>query len=107
MKKDSLFCTLCPRECHINRKVSKGFCGAPSAAQAALSSLHFWEEPCISGSRGSGTIFFSGCTLSCVYCQNKKISQDGFGKEISVSRLAEIFCELQEEDIFQKAPQVK
>ncbi len=88
-------CTLCPRNCGVNRVNHLGFCRAGNTTKIARAGLHFWEEPVISGTNGSGTVFFSHCNLLCVFCQNKKISSDGFGKEISVSRLAEIFLELQ------------
>ena len=88
-------CKLCPRQCSIDRTQKTGFCKAGTAPRLARAALHFWEEPCISGSRGSGTVFFSGCNLKCVYCQNYEISQGKIGKEIEISRLAEIFLELQ------------
>ena len=88
-------CTLCPRKCSADRSKTPGFCGATDKVKLARAALHFWEEPCISGENGSGTVFFSGCNLKCVYCQNHQISSDGFGKEVTVKRLAEIFCELQ------------
>lgn len=88
-------CKLCPRQCGIDRTQKTGFCKAGTAPRLARAALHFWEEPCISGSRGSGTVFFSGCNLKCVYCQNYEISQGKIGKEIEISRLAEIFLELQ------------
>lgn len=88
-------CKLCPRQCGIDRTHKTGFCKAGTAPRLARAALHFWEEPCISGSRGSGTVFFSGCNLKCVYCQNYEISQGKIGKEIEISRLAEIFLELQ------------
>ncbi|MBP1543668.1 MAG: radical SAM protein, partial [Oscillospiraceae bacterium] len=87
-------CTLCPRRCNVDRDVGKGFCGVGSSLKVARAALHHWEEPCISGTQGSGTVFFSGCVLKCIYCQNHQISAEGFGKEISISRLAEIFIEL-------------
>ncbi len=90
-------CTLCPRNCKIDRTKTDGFCGATDKIKLARAGLHFWEEPCISGIFGSGTVFFSGCNLKCVYCQNKEISKNNFGKEISVNRLAEIFLELQQQ----------
>ena len=90
-------CMLCPRNCGADRAGSKGFCGAKNAVKIARAALHFWEEPIISGEKGSGTVFFSNCNLMCVYCQNKKISSGGFGKEISVNQLAEIFLNLQNE----------
>lgn len=89
-------CTLCPRRCGANRASGQtGFCGAGGRLKVARAALHFWEEPCISGTRGSGTVFFSGCTLKCCFCQNYPISAEGRGKEIPVTRLAEIFLELQ------------
>lgn len=90
-------CTLCPRLCRADRTKAAGFCGASSDVRIARAALHFWEEPCISGTRGSGTVFFSYCTLQCVFCQNYPLSHEGFGKEISTGRLAEIFLELQEQ----------
>ena len=94
MQKNFL-CNLCPRKCNIDRKTDLGYCGEGNLLKLARASLHFWEEPCISGMRGSGTVFFSGCILKCRYCQNYKISHDDFGKEISISKLAEIFLNLQ------------
>ncbi|WP_312430889.1 radical SAM protein [Lacrimispora sp.] len=90
-------CRLCPRNCRVNRHVSTGFCGCSDTIKAARAALHHWEEPCISGSRGSGTVFFSGCTLGCCFCQNYAISQENFGKEITSSELAQIFLRLQDE----------
>ena len=84
------FCTLCPRACGANRETGVGLCGASKNMKIARAALHFWEEPCISGKNGSGAIFFSGCPLRCVYCQNDKISRGGFGREISGQRLVEI-----------------
>ena len=90
-------CALCPRECGVNRLDGrKGFCGQTASLKVARAALHMWEEPCISGTRGSGTVFFTGCHLGCVFCQNGQISRGSHGKEISVIRLAEIFMELQE-----------
>lgn len=91
-------CTLCPRECGADRLAGqKGFCGvAGEDVLLARAALHFWEEPCISGEEGSGTVFFSGCTLKCVFCQNREISRGQAGKMIPVARLSEIFLELQE-----------
>ena len=88
-------CELCPRNCKVNRNEKVGFCGAGIKIRVALVSLHKWEEPCLTGKNGAGTIFFSRCNLKCVYCQNFKISSENFGKEISVERLAEIFLEQQ------------
>lgn len=91
-------CILCPRECKVNRsKGKKGFCGADSSLFVARAALHMWEEPCISGESGSGAVFFSGCNLHCVYCQNHDISHGNAGKEISVERLCEIFFELEQQ----------
>lgn len=90
-------CTLCPRECRVDRGLGKtGFCKVPNQIKVSRAALHFWEEPCISGEEGSGTVFFSGCNLRCVYCQNRKIAEGVYGKEITVDRLAAIFLELQE-----------
>ncbi|MFR8586965.1 MAG: radical SAM protein [Ruminococcus sp.] len=89
-------CTLCPRMCRVDRTAGeKGFCGMGVAVQGARAALHMWEEPCISGKKGSGAIFFSGCTLKCVFCQNREIAEGKYGKEISSQRLTEIFLELQ------------
>lgn len=88
-------CRLCPRECGADRYTGTGFCGCGTNIRAAKAYLHMWEEPCISGTRGSGTVFFSGCNLKCCFCQNYKISHENHGKSITESRLAEIFLELQ------------
>ena len=91
-------CNLCPRKCNAARSESQnigGFCKAPLLPKIARAALHFWEEPCISGSKGSGTVFFSGCSLNCVYCQNHDVSRNIIGKTISYERLAEIFKELE------------
>ncbi len=89
-------CALCPRRCGVDRAAGAvGFCGAGRTLKAARAALHFWEEPCISGTKGSGTVFFSGCTLKCCFCQNYPISAEGLGKEITVEHLAEIFLNLQ------------
>ncbi|MGN1119555.1 MAG: radical SAM protein [Oscillospiraceae bacterium] len=91
-------CTLCPRMCGADRAAGeKGFCGMGGSVTAARAALHFWEEPCISGTAGSGTVFFSGCVLRCAYCQNYGISSQNLGKEISTQRLAQIFLELQQQ----------
>lgn len=90
-------CTLCPRNCHVNRNERKvGYCRMTSELVVARAALHMWEEPCISGEKGSGTVFFSGCAMGCVFCQNHEIAKGLRGKEISVERLSEIFLELQE-----------
>lgn len=96
-------CTLCPRKCGINRSISNispknsrlGYCGQTDRVKLARAALHYYEEPCISGNKGSGAVFFSGCNLGCVFCQNQSISHENYGKEISVERLAAIFIELQ------------
>ena len=90
-------CNICPRECNIDRKKGqKGVCGVTGTRiMGARAALHMWEEPCISGENGSGTVFFSGCPLRCVYCQNYEIARAERGSEISVERLAEVFLELQ------------
>lgn len=89
-------CTLCPRNCHADRTHGQtGYCGQTDQITAARASLHMWEEPCISGQTGSGTVFFSGCSMGCVFCQNYNISKGETGKIISSHRLAEIFLELQ------------
>lgn len=90
-------CNLCPRECGADRDAGeKGYCRADSSIYVARAALHYWEEPCISGKGGSGTVFFSGCNLRCVYCQNHEIALGGAGKPVTVERLAEIFLELQD-----------
>ncbi|WP_160670222.1 radical SAM protein [Clostridium sp. C8-1-8] len=90
-------CELCNRSCKVNRlDGSVGFCKASEKIKVARAELHFWEEPCVSGSEGSGTVFFSHCNLGCVFCQNHEISQQYNGKEITIERLSEIFLELQE-----------
>lgn len=90
-------CTLCPRKCHANRLAGAlGFCKQGAELSAARAALHFWEEPCISGTSGSGTVFFSGCNLQCVFCQNHNIAIGQDGHNISLSRLSDIFLELQE-----------
>ena len=89
-------CCICPRNCHIDRESGNiGYCKKTAEISVARAALHFYEEPCISGNSGSGTVFFSGCNLSCVYCQNKTISQGNVGKNISIERLVEIYFELQ------------
>lgn len=91
-----MICTLCPRRCGAERtaEAGGGFCRMPGGLRVARAMLHHWEEPPISGQNGAGTVFFSGCTLGCVYCQNGDISAGGFGKDISTARLREIFQEL-------------
>ena len=94
MNNEYLSCRLCPRECGIDRTKHPGRCGETSEIRAARAALHFWEEPPISSKGGSGAVFFSGCSLRCVYCQNREISRSGTGKVISAERLCEIFFEL-------------
>ena len=92
-------CSLCPRRCNAERTNNEnlnGLCKMPLLPKVARAALHFWEEPCISGKNGSGTVFFSGCTLDCAFCQNYDISHGGFGKSITYQRLADIFKELEE-----------
>lgn len=89
-------CTLCPRECNANRMAGQtGYCGMSAKLVVARAALHMWEEPCISGTTGSGTVFFGGCNLKCVFCQNHTIALGNCGKQITISRLADIFLELQ------------
>ncbi len=91
-------CELCPRQCRVNRTAGEtGVCGMTADLYAARAALHCWEEPCISGFRGSGTVFFSGCSLRCVFCQNREISHEKNGFPVSSKRLSDIFLELQDE----------
>lgn len=94
-------CTLCPRMCRVDRSAAVGFCGCGDTPRAARAALHKWEEPCLSGAEcepgGSGTVFFSGCTLRCCFCQNYQISSEAFGRDLSPDRLAQIFLELQDQ----------
>jgi len=88
-------CTICPRNCNVNRnKGEMGFCHSDSNIKVARAALHYWEEPCISGENGSGAVFFSGCSLCCIFCQNQAISRGKAGKIITVDRLCDIFFEL-------------
>ena len=92
-------CTLCPRNCHVNRLNGQtGYCGQTNIITAARAALHMWEEPCISGTTGSGAIFFSGCNMGCIFCQNYSIAHSEIQKTVTVQRLSEIFLELQEQD---------
>ena len=89
-------CELCPHKCRVNRiKGEIGRCKASANIKVALASVHNFEEPCISGTNGSGTVFFSNCNLGCIFCQNYKISSGGFGKEISIEKLADVFLKQQ------------
>lgn len=91
-------CGLCPRDCRVDRtQGERGYCGQTAELYVARAALHQWEEPCLSGTIGSGTVFFTGCPLGCVFCQNLEIAAGNVGKKISVKRLAEIFLELQEQ----------
>ena len=93
-------CTLCPRRCGVDRTAGqRGFCGMGDRPRIARAAAHYWEEPVISGSFGSGAVFFSGCTLGCAFCQNEEISHQGLGKDITSTRLREIFEELIEEGV--------
>jgi len=90
-------CIDCPRKCNVNRAEKQGFCHSPNELRLARASLHFWEEPCISGKHGSGAVFFSGCNLKCVYCQNYEISRENKGQEITPDKLLDIFKSLKEQ----------
>ena len=95
---DLTSCTLCPRNCSIDRKLNKGICGVSGEKiLVSRAALHFWEEPCISGTRGSGTVFFVGCNLHCIYCQNREISNGQGGKALTAAELAGVFLSLQEQ----------
>ena len=84
-------CNSCPRKCDIDRDTTLGFCNSPERFRVARAAMHFWEEPCISGTKGSGTVFFSGCNLRCVYCQNYEISSENKGVQISDEKLIAVF----------------
>lgn len=86
-----MICSICPRHCNVDRSVNLGFCQSPDNFRVARAALHFLEEPCISGKEGSGTVFFSGCNLKCVFCQNNEISAENKGVEISDDKLISIF----------------
>lgn len=86
-----MICSICPRHCNVDRSVNLGFCQSPDNFRVARAALHFWEEPCISGKEGSGTVFFSGCNLKCVFCQNNEISAENKGVEIRDDKLISIF----------------
>ncbi len=92
-----MICSCCPRKCNVDRSEHLGFCQSPEKFRLARAALHFWEEPCISGKNGSGTVFFSGCNLKCVFCQNSEISRDNKGIEVSDSKLIEAFEKLIEQ----------
>lgn len=95
MEKEFLNCNLCPRTCNINRYETLGFCMAPPKIKIAKADLFFYEEPCISGSNGSGAIFFSHCNLKCIFCQNYEISTNNIGKEITIDKFSDIMINLQ------------
>lgn len=90
-------CNLCPRMCDVDRTMTTGYCRQSASVTAARAALHHWEEPCISGVRGSGAVFFSGCTLRCCFCQNSEISAGGYGKELTAAQLSDIFLRLQDQ----------
>ena len=92
-------CNLCTFNCNVDRENYIGKCKCGMLPKISLVSVHNWEEPCISGTNGSGTVFFSGCNFNCVFCQNHEISQSRFGKEVSIQRLADIFLEQQERGV--------
>ena len=91
-------CNDCPRRCNVDRNIHKGYCRSGNTVKVARAALHMWEEPCISGKNGSGAIFFSGCNMQCVFCQNKDIASGEIGKEITIERLAQIMIELQDKN---------
>lgn len=92
------FCSICPRQCNIDRQLNKGFCGESDTVRLARAALHFYEEPPISGSNGSGAIFFCGCNLKCVFCQNESIANNNTGIEVSIEKLADIMLDLQSQN---------
>ena len=94
-----MICNLCPRNCHIDRGVRTGFCGVPETAMVCRAAPHYGEEPCISGSRGSGAVFFAGCNLRCVFCQNHDISRGIAGEPVSVPELRELFLRLRDQGV--------
>ena len=91
-------CSLCPRLCLADRNITTGYCGVKNTLRVARAALHFWEEPCLSGEEGSGAVFFTGCNLRCIFCQNYEIARAEQGKEITIERLTEIFLELQDQN---------
>lgn len=92
-------CTLCPRLCGVDRRTGTGYCASGNLVKVARAAKHHWEEPCISGTEGSGTVFFSGCTLGCVFCQNQEISRNGVGKELTVEQLTDAFKRLEKQGV--------
>lgn len=93
-----MICSICPRQCNIDRSISKGFCGEFDTVRLARAALHYYEEPSISGTNGSGAIFFSGCNLKCVFCQNESIANNNTGLEVSTDKLADIMLDLQNQN---------
>ncbi len=96
---NEVHCTLCPRRCGADRSRQKGSCGADNRVRIARCAPHFWEEPCISGTRGSGAVFFSGCSLRCVFCQNREISSGGKGEEVTLERFRSLLFALKKEGV--------
>ena len=94
MLMDMTGCNLCPRACNVDRTRVRGYCGSNEIVRVSRASLHMWEEPCISGEEGSGTVFFSGCPLHCVYCQNRDISHGNVGRELTIDELSDVFIRL-------------
>ena len=92
-------CTLCPRKCGVDREITPGYCGAEGTVRVARAAPHYWEEPFLSGENGSGTVFFTGCQLRCVYCQNREISRGKAGKPVTIRQLADIFLSLQAQGV--------
>lgn len=94
-----MVCSICPRNCAVQRNIKTGVCGVSENFRVARAAPHFWEEPCLSGTKGSGTVFFSGCNLGCVYCQNQQVSHEAFGKDVSPDELKRIFDRLLERGV--------
>lgn len=91
---DKMLCNICPRQCNVDRIVKKGFCSCTNQIKVSRAAPHYWEEPCISGINGSGTVFFTGCSLKCVFCQNYEISHYDNGKQVNTTELLKIFDNL-------------
>ena len=91
-------CNLCPRQCNADRDIKIGYCGESNSVRLARAALHMWEEPCISGENGSGAVFFTGCSLRCIFCQNNKIADGSIGKKVSIDDLAKTFLKLQDQN---------
>lgn len=91
-------CNLCPRHCDADREIKVGYCGESNSVRLARAALHMWEEPCISGENGSGAVFFTGCALRCIFCQNNKIADGSIGKKVSIDGLAKTFLQLQDQN---------